>query len=155
MDRQLKQMNILVVGPWRSGTTRLFNIIRHLVLQSFEEQDVQSNYFYKINNSENYCVNIAKIHHYTNLSYEWSDFIFGTSRNLYDIAASMLDCFDHWKRDKEIFKKNFKMGILDHIKDWENKMDYFIPYENYHEKYKNHIGEIIKILNINSDIEKA
>jgi hypothetical protein len=146
-------MNILVAGMWRSGTSRLYNLCRIISLQNFKEQEIHSCNFHKFENNSNHKINIIKIHDYHDEWYNWASFVFGTKRNIFEISASVFECFDHWQRSKEIFSRNFEAGLKNQYHQWKNKFDLEIVFEDWELKKHFYIKEIAKLMNLKCDID--
>ena len=146
-------MNILVGGMWRSGTSRLYNLCRIIGLQNYKEEEIQSGHAYTFKKNTNHKLKIAKTHEFSIEWQEWANFIFGTKRNIFEISASVFECFDHWKRSEEIFSNNFEIGLKNQYHQWKNKFDLEIVFEDWEEKNHFYISEIAKLMNLECDID--
>ena len=139
-------MNILIGGTVRTGSTRLFNLVRLLAYQNYDKDDIRTGRWnYNWTGKKN--INICKSHECTEKWYEWADFIFVSTRNWMDIAASSIEFMNSVNRDLEKNRVFFESIAIPYFHTWHNKADYVLPYETFEESKHTHIKNIANLLN--------
>lgn len=147
-------MNILIAGIPRSGSLRLFNIVRLGLEQLFPKNEI--NYGYEDKHSlEAKRFNILKVHSCSDKWVDWADVVFTTKRDLRDILASSLD---FGMLDKRFLSEErigiFLRDIIEKYDFWKQHSDLEVVYENYGESKKQVITRIFDILKLKVDVEE-
>jgi hypothetical protein len=125
-------MNILVAGIPRSGSTRLYNIIRLILLQKFSFESLHCGWHDKFDLQKAGVHNIIKLHYFDQKWCDWADVIFTTKRDLRDVAASSLEFHKHRGRvygDEVLL--NFLHAVIAMHDLWGVYSDYELVYEEY------------------------
>lgn len=135
-------MNILVAGMGRSGSTAIFNLIKTLLEQKYDEVYAVFEDDYK--ESDRKEVNIIKTHF--NDHSEWADFIITTRRDIRDVISS----FKQFNPTYGNKTKQWTKAFMNWHKRWVDKTDYEVVYETFikdREKIINEMASLFKIEN--------
>lgn len=147
-------MNILVAGIPRSGSLRLFNILRIGLQQVYSKDQIHHGYEKKFIPNYNKQVNLNKMHDCLDSKRDWADFVFTTRRDLRYILASGID-FGMLKKhlsEQEIVE--FLTDVTTKHSYWKQSTDFEIPYENFEENKREFINNVFSVLNIVVDVDK-
>lgn len=145
-------MNIVVAGIPRSGSTRLYNIVRLGFLQQYSPDLVNSEWVTNFKPSDNQ--NILKIHQFSEKWLSWSDYVFTCKRDLRYIAASAIDLMpvNTYRTTDDIVK--MCREILEMYEAWSSHADYELVYEDFSENSESVVSRIFGVLGMNIDIGK-
>lgn len=146
-------MNILVSGIPRSGSTRLYNIIRLILLQKNSWNDLYCCWHDHFDLQKQRKHNIIKLHYFDQKFCDWADFIFTTKRDLRDVAASSLEFNQHRGRvsDNEVLL-TFLHAVMTMYELWKEYSDYEVIYEQIPKfglRDIMNLTEILEIENVN------
>jgi len=145
-------LNIICAGIARSGSTRLYNIVRLGLEQNFPAEQISAQWVNSFVPGEHH--NILKIHDFKKRWLNWSDFVFTTRRDIRYIAASALDLMPRgtYKNTDSIIQ--MCKEILDMYEAWNDHTDYELVYEDFKENKEKVVQTIFGILGLPVDCNK-
>jgi hypothetical protein len=147
-------MNILVAGIPRSGSLRLFNILRLGLQQVYPKDQIHFGYEKKFVPNPNKQVNLNKMHDCLDDKRDWADFVFTTRRDLRYILASGMD-FGMLKRNLSEYEiVDFLNDVVEKHTYWSVSTDFEIPYEKFEDNKKEFISNIFSILGLMIDVDQ-
>jgi len=149
-------MNILVAGIPRSGSTRLYNIIRLILLQKFSFESLHCGWHDKFDLQKAGVHNIIKLHYFDQKWCDWADVIFTTKRDLRDILASSIDFGMLDIRFLSEEKINiFLNDIVEKYNYWKQNSDLEVIFENFEENKRQVITRIFEICKLRVDVDEV
>lgn len=145
-------MNIICAGIPRSGSTRLYSILRLGLEQNFPLNEISSQWeaAFKVGDHHN----LLKIHNFSKKWLDWSDFVFTTKRDLRYIAASAIDLMPAGTYKTPESLVQMCKDILIMYDSWNEHSDYELVYEDFYKNETKIVDDIFKVLNLKVDIEK-
>lgn len=136
-------MNILSAGMHRSGSTWLFNALRHII-----ESENPGSWFASITDTPPDIKNaVVKIHAINKNYIKWADYIFYSYRDIRDVEASFM------RRRGETQTKKWLHEEISGWVEYTNKADLVIEYNRIINEPEKVIAEIGKIVGIKPNIE--
>ncbi len=141
-------MLIAVASPFRTGSTRLFNVLRIILEQNYKPDDL--NYLW-ISNLDKEKINVTKLHDDLNWKNFDIDYIFTTKRDIRYIMSSCLEYFSIIDKKSE---KNLEWfdtickQVIKQYNDWKYKSNLEIVYEKWESEKIEYICKIAEILNL-------
>ena len=149
-------MNILVAGIPRSGSTRLYNIIRLILLQKFSFESLHCGWHDKFDLQKAGVHNIIKLHYFDQKWCDWADVIFTTKRDLRDILASSIDFGMLDIRFLSEEKINiFLNDIVEKYNYWKQNSDLEVIFESFEENKRQVITRIFEICKLRVDVDEV
>lgn len=145
-------MNIICAGIPRSGSTRLYNILRLGLEQNFPLEEINSQWINSFVPGDHH--NILKIHDFKKRWLDWGDFVFTTRRDLRYIAASAVDLMPRGTYKTTGCILQMCKEILDMYETWDEHTDYELVYEDFHNNKEKVVRTIFGILGLSVDINK-
>lgn len=145
-------MNIICAGIPRSGSTRLYNILRLGLEQNFPLEEINAQWINSFVPGDHH--NILKIHDFKKRWLDWGDFIFTTRRDLRYIAASAVDLMPRGTYKTTGCILQMCKEILDMYEAWDEHTDYELVYEDFHNNKEKVVRTIFGILGLSVDINK-
>lgn len=146
-------MKIITAGIPRSGSTRLFNIVRLGLLQHFPKNYINAHWVTTFNDNPA-CHNILKVHEFSNNLVDYADFIFTTKRDIRFIAASAWDHRAHgvYRKPSELVESMASVLIM--YEKWKVHSDYEIVYEKFSEHSEEIVSNLFSIIGLPIDVKK-
>lgn len=142
-------MNILVAGYPRSGSTRLYNIIRLILLQKHSFDEMYCCWYDYFDEAKAKKINIVKLHYYEEKWLGWADLIFTTKRDLRYVAAS---CLEFNARRGRVYGDEVLLDFLNSVmamyEGWGLHSTYQLVYENCEKNLLREIFNLSQILGI-------
>lgn len=149
-------MNILIAGIPRSGSLRLFNMVRVGLEQLFPKSEINFGYEEKFVDDPDKHFNILKVHNYSDEKKDWADVIFTTKRDLRDILASSIDFkLLNMKFLSEEAIKNFLGDVISKYDAWKQYTDLEVEYESFDENKKQVVQRVFNLLKLRVDVEEV
>lgn len=149
-------MNILVAGIPRSGSLRIFNIVRLGLEQLYSRNEINFGYENKFFDMPSKKHQLLKIHSCSDNWRDWADIVFTTKRDLRDILASSIDFGMIDKRFLSEERINlFLSDIVEKYKYWKQYTDLEVIYENYDENKMQILTRIFEICKLKVDISQV
>lgn len=146
-------MNILIAGVPRSGSTRLYNIVRLLLMQKYLPEDLYSVWHDHYDLQKERKNNIVKLHYFDQKWCDWADVIFTTKRDLRYVAASSLEYHRHRGR---VYGNEVLLNFLHTVVGMHDLWRFYSDYEMVYEEYKRfwlrdimNLAEILELEDIN------
>jgi hypothetical protein len=141
-------MLIAIASPFRTGSTRLYNIVRIIVEQNYPEKDI--NYLW-LNNNPSAKINITKVHD----DYKWEhlkfNFIFTAKR---DIRYTMASCLEYFSIVDPKTEKNIEWfdticnQVIKQYNDWKDRSNLEVVYEKWESEKYYYICKIAEVLDM-------
>lgn len=146
-------MNLVIAGIPRSGSTRLFNIIRLGMLQNFNKDQINSGWVRAFTHKDG-CHNIIKVHDYDPLWVDYGKHIFTTKRDVRYIASSAYEHkpYDVFKRPDQLV--NSMRNVLEKYRTWNEVSDYELVYEDFPDHKERIVAEIFEVIGLPVDVNK-
>lgn len=146
-------MNLVIAGIPRSGSTRLFNIVRLGMLQNFNKDQINSGWVRAFTHKDG-CHNIVKVHDYDPLWVDYGKHIFTTKRDVRYIASSAYEHkpYDVFKRPDQLI--NSMRNVLEKYRTWNEVSDYELVYEDFREQKERIVNEIFNVIGLSVDVKK-
>lgn len=146
-------MNILIAGIPRSGSTRLFNIVRLGLLQHFPKNFINSHWITTFKDNPA-CHNILKVHEFEDRWVKYADFIFTTKRDIRFLAAS---AWDHkplgtYQIPNQLVQS--MTAVLGMYESWKPYSDYEIVYEKFSQYSEEIVSNLFSVIGLPVDVKK-
>ena len=149
-------MNILVAGIPRSGSLRIFNIVRVGLEQLFPKHEINFGYENNFVEKSEKKFNILKVHSCDDGLRDWADVIFTTKRDLRDILASSIDFGMLDIRFLSEEKINiFLNDIVEKYNYWRQNSDLEVIFESFEENKRQVITRIFEICKLRVDVDEV
>lgn len=146
-------MNIVAAGIPRSGSTRLYNIIRLGMLQFFDKDQINAGWINNYSHQEGKH-NIVKVHDYDPKWLEYGKHIFTTKRDVRYIASS---AYEHKPYDR-FTNPNQLVGSMHNVLKtydlWKEVSHYEVVYEDFPSKKEIIVKDIFDIIGLPVDVTK-
>jgi len=147
-------LNIILAGIPRSGSTRLFNIVRLGLLQHFPAEYLNCHWITTFQHKEN-CHNLLKVHVFDQRWIDYADFVFTTKRDIRYIAAS---AYEH-----NLKKANCTIdgviksmhSVLEMHALWNEHSDFEVVYEKFDDHSEEIINGIFSKIGLPVDVKKV
>lgn len=148
-------MKIVIAGMPRSASTRLYNIIRLILMQHYKLEEINCGWIDNFFVNEKIKVNMVKMHYFDKKWCDWSDFIFTTRRDLRSLIASSIDFRKNIKSfGLDLIHKDLQVVVNIHEK-WYNHTNYELVYEDWDHNPSKIIEIICQILNLKCNVKEV
>lgn len=144
-------MLIAIATPMRTGSTRLYNLVRIIVEQNVKPEDI--NYLW-INNKPESKINITKVHE----DYKWKNininYFFTTKR---DIRTTMASCLEFFSIVDKKTEKNLEWfdtichQVIRQYNSWKDRSNLEVVYEKWEQEKYFYACKIANVLDMNID----
>ena len=146
-------MNIVTAGIPRSGSTRLYNIIRLGMLQFFDKDQINAGWISSYSHQDSKH-NRVKVHDYDPMWLDYGKHIFTTKRDVRYIASSAYEHkpYDHFTSPEQLVGS--MRSVLKNYHLWKEASHYEVVYEDFETKKESIVSDIFKIIGLPINVTK-
>ncbi len=147
-------MNIVAAGIPRSGSTRLYNIIRLGMLQFFDKDQINAGWINSYSHKDGKH-NIVKVHDYDPMWLDYGKHIFTTKRDIRYIASSAYEHkpYDRFTKPEQLVASMH--NVLKTYNLWKGVSDYEVVYEDFPTKKEEIVRDIFKVIGLPVNVSKV